>query len=81
MAENNPRMKKLPPEVVGRAITDPTFRKKLLKNPRGTLKDDYPALAADEELMKALESANKDLAELLVEALGKNTYSPGSYWI
>ncbi len=55
MADKKARNLKLPPEVVGRAITDKLFRKKLLKNPRGVLKDDYPALADDDDLIRALE--------------------------
>jgi hypothetical protein len=61
-------MIKLPHEVIGRAIADADFRKRLLADPAGTLKD--AGISVDDDTIKQLEALDPATVEKMVAAAG-----------
>lgn len=69
-------MEKIPPELIGRAIQDPEFRRQLLSNPEGTVAETGYELDRDQiEALKNLDPAAIDQAiEVLVGDLDSAKY-------
>ena len=61
-------MIKLPHEVIGRAIADEDFRKRLFTNPRQTLADEGGEV--DDATLKQLEALDPETVEKMLEAAG-----------
>lgn len=69
-------MEKIPPELIGRAIQDPEFRRQLLSNPEGAVAETGYELDRDQiEALKNLDPAAIDQAiEVLVGDLDSAKY-------
>lgn len=60
-------MDQIPPELVGRAIQDPEFRRRLLSDPETVARDDGWELSEDQ--VKALRDLDARAVEEAIEAL------------
>ena len=60
-------MDQLPPELIGRAVQDPEFRRRLLTDPRGLVAAEGYHL--DDEQLEALSSLDADRIDDAIDAL------------
>jgi hypothetical protein len=60
-------MEKIPPELIGRAIQDPEFRRRLFDDPRGAVADTGYEL--DDHQIEALKALDADAIDEAVTAL------------
>lgn len=61
-------MIQLPPEVIGKAISDPEFRKNLFEDPATTLSS--VGFPANPDLVDALQKLDRGAVEAFVASLG-----------
>lgn len=61
-------MIKLPHEIIGRAIADEDFRKRLFSEPANTLAD--AGVEVDDDTLKQLEALDLETVERMLEAAG-----------
>lgn len=60
-------MEKIPPELIGRAVQDPEFRRRLLADPKEAVAAEGYEL--DEEQIEALQQLDPEAIDKAVEAL------------
>lgn len=60
-------MEKIPPELIGRAVQDPEFRRRLLADPKDAVAVEGYEL--DEEQIEALEQLDPEAIDKAIEAL------------
>ena len=61
-------MIRLPPEIIGRAMSDVDFRKSLFADPRKTL--EQAGLKADDEIVAAINKLDETAVEEFIAGLG-----------
>ena len=61
-------MIRLPPEIIGRAMSDAGFRKSLFADPRATL--EKAGLKADDEVVVAIRKLDETAVEEFIAGLG-----------
>jgi hypothetical protein len=61
-------MIRLPPEVIGRAMSDAAFRKQLFDDPRAAL--DAAGLSADDATVDAIKKLDQGAVEEFIHGLG-----------
>lgn len=60
-------MDKIPPELIGRAIQDPDFRRRLLADPQGAVTAEGYEL--DQDQIEALQELDPEAIDEAIEAL------------
>jgi DNA-binding MurR/RpiR family transcriptional regulator len=60
-------MEQIPPELIGRAVQDPDFRRRLLSNPKEAVAAEGYEL--DQEQIEALQQLDPEAIDRAIEAL------------
>lgn len=60
-------MEQIPPELIGRAVQDPDFRRRLLADPRKAVADEGYEL--DQEQIEALQELDPEAVDRAIESL------------
>lgn len=60
-------MEQIPPELIGRAVQDPEFRRRLLADPKKTVAEEGYEL--DEDQIEALQQLDPEAIDKAIDAL------------